>query len=373
MLTTIDDKNLYDIADAIREVKGETAKYKPNEMAGAIGEIVAVPDDALYLTGNLQNRFAYGGTNWLIESAGDKIVSKDITNMSGMFKENQTIRNIPFELNCKAGAEIDCKELFYRCYGLREVPKINNCKILYSSYMFYYCKNLRYLPEDIESWFDWSRLEGVYYASRNNMFDYCQSLRSIPMGFLAHNNGTLSSSSCFFYGGFNGCSCLDELVDIPISWHTGSWTSNAFYQTFNMCQRLQRVTFETQEDGTPYTMKWKSQTIDLSKYVGYAVGTSDITSHNSGITHSNRVTGASDYPTLSQSPDWFTTLVEYSRYNHDSAVETINSLPDTSAYGTNTIKFKGASGSATTGGAINTLTAEEIAVAAAKGWTVSLV
>ena len=68
----------------------------------------------------------------------------------------------------------------------------------------------------------------------------------------------------------------------------------------------------------------------------------------------------------------------YSRYNHDSAVATINSLPDTSAYlaangGTNTIKFKGAAGSATDGGAINTLTEEEIAVATAKGWTCSFV
>ena len=69
---------------------------------------------------------------------------------------------------------------------------------------------------------------------------------------------------------------------------------------------------------------------------------------------------------------------DYSRYNHDSAVETINSLPDTSEYlasagGTNTIKFKGVAGMKTDGGAINTLTEEEIAVAAAKGWTVSLV
>ena len=68
----------------------------------------------------------------------------------------------------------------------------------------------------------------------------------------------------------------------------------------------------------------------------------------------------------------------YSRYNHTSAVNTINSLPDTSAYlatagGTNTIKFKSNAGSATDGGAISNLTEEEIAVATAKGWTVSLV
>jgi hypothetical protein len=69
--------------------------------------------------------------------------------------------------------------------------------------------------------------------------------------------------------------------------------------------------------------------------------------------------------------------LSYCRYNHDSAVNTINSLPDTSAYlaekgGTNTIKFRGTLGSKTDGGAINTLTEEEIAVATAKGWTVTL-
>ena len=81
---------------------------------------------------------------------------------------------------------------------------------------------------------------------------------------------------------------------------------------------------------------------------------------------------------MKNDPDSWTYDINYSKYNHDSAVETINSLPDTSAYiatagGTNTIKFEGASGSKTDGGAINTLTEEEIAVAAAKGWTVTLV
>ena len=81
---------------------------------------------------------------------------------------------------------------------------------------------------------------------------------------------------------------------------------------------------------------------------------------------------------MKNDPDSWTYDINYSKYNHDSAVETINSLPDTSAYiatagGTNTIKFDGASGAKTDGGAINTLTEEEIAVAAAKGWTVTLV
>lgn len=54
-----------------------------------------------------------------------------------------------------------------------------------------------------------------------------------------------------------------------------------------------------------------------------------------------------------------------------SAVETLSTVPQiTNARGTPTIKFKGNAGSATDGGAINTMTPEEIAVAAAKGWTV---
>ena len=79
---------------------------------------------------------------------------------------------------------------------------------------------------------------------------------------------------------------------------------------------------------------------------------------------------------MKNDPDSWSNSLDYSKYNHDSAVETINSLPDTSAYiatagGTNTIKFNGYSGAKTDGGAINTLTEEEIAVAAAKGWTVT--
>ena len=103
-----------------------------------------------------------------------------------------------------------------------------------------------------------------------------------------------------------------------------------------------------------------------------------ILNYNSGITADKEVTDDATYQALKNDPDWFTCDIKYSRYNHDSAVRTINSLPDTSAYlatagGTNTIKFKGAAGSATDGGAINTLTSEEIAVATAKGWTVTFV
>jgi hypothetical protein len=65
--------------------------------------------------------------------------------------------------------------------------------------------------------------------------------------------------------------------------------------------------------------------------------------------------------------------ISVSRYNRNSAVNTINSLPNISLGSNNIVQFNGASGSSTDGGAINTMTEEEIAVAVAKGWTVSFV
>ena len=132
-------------------------------------------------------------------------------------------------------------------------------------------------------------------------------------------------------------------------------------------------------------VKWKSQIIDLSSGVGYAATYSErdyIRLFGGGGLKEDfvgkEITDDATYQALKDDPNSFTTNLNYSRYNHDSAVRTINSLPDTSAYlasagGTNTIKFLGASGALTDGGAINTLTEEEIAVATARGWTVSLV
>ena len=142
--------------------------------------------------------------------------------------------------------------------------------------------------------------------------------------------------------------------------------------------RVKKITFVPNQ-----TANMANQTIEI--YVGYfppSYTDRELEQYyldaGTGVTMETRVVDATTYEALKNNPNWWSSDVAYSRYNHDSAVETINSLPDTSAYlasngGTNTIKFLGASGSATDGGAISTLTAEEIAVATAKGWTVTLV
>lgn len=180
------------------------------------------------------------------------------------------------------------------------------------------------------------------------------------------------------YRTFAYCYALDEVRGFRIS--SATYTSNSFANLVSSCSRLKNMIFAVQDDGTPYVVQWKSQTLDLSSFVGYfnTGYKNNILNYNSGITADKEVTDDATYQALKDDPDWFTADVAYSRYNHDSAVATINSLPDTSAYlatagGTNTIKFKGAAGSATDGGAINTLTEEEIAIATSRGWTVSLV
>ena len=209
------------------------------------------------------------------------------------------------------------------------------------------------------------------------------------------------SLSQFYY---NNCFSNTEYVIAPIlTLHARDVTSNYHSTCYGMAL-LKSFKFAT-NNGTPLTVNWKSQTIDFSNNSTNAVGckVDSITSNTQYITNnpilktsavnlftSNNMTieeAQARYALLKNEPYWYShtnTTVTYngasvklamlfSRYNHTSAVETINSLPDTHAFGTNIIKFSQYSGALTDGGAIGNLTAEEIAVATAKGWTVTLV
>lgn len=327
-------------------------------------------------TGSFNSRFARNNWNWFIEEYGDKIITQDITDCTQAFYASNTLTKIPFEINCRSVGSVACSSMFSDCTKLTSVPKINNCTVNSMNSMFLNCYCLRELPEDIDSWFNWSYFDSSNSSSSNSMFKSCTSLRRIPMSFLNHGYPSSSYSYAFYREGFYVCQCLDELVGLPCPYTNATWGSNAFSSAFTQCYRLKNIIFAT-PNGQPYVVKWKNQQISLVSYVGYASAMNNtITTYNSGITEETRITDETTYQLYKNHPDSWTTDIAYSRYNHDSAVATINSLPDTSAYlasagGTNTITFKGASGSLTDGGAINTLTEEEIAVATAKGWTVT--
>ena len=285
------------------------------------------------------------------------------------------------EYNCK----ITSMNWAFSNNSTKELPTFDSSIIISNSEDINYnsafkdCYNLRHIPEGI---FPTQQGSDNGYSGRREtkkLFYGCYKLRDFPS--LIYFNGINSSngSSSFYYQCFYGCRLLDEIVDIPVSAnsHTGQSFSDMVYNNW----RAKKITFIPNQTAT-----MKNQTIDMSAsiYVGYFPSYTDreleqyYLDAETGITMDTRVVDATTYEALKNNPNWWTSDVAYSRYNHNSAVETINSLPDTSAYlasngGTNTIKFLGASGSATDGGAINTLTAEEIAVATAKGWTVTLV
>ena len=337
-----------------------------------------LPEKAFLLTGDCRYRFANSGWDWFIENYGDRVTTRNIVAVSEMFSYS-SVEAIPFDINLD-GTAMSMDNMFYNCTKLKVLPKING-KIRSAQRLFTNCYLLKHIPEVFFENIDCSEMTtGSTFSNGNlsNIFNNCYSLRAIPVSFLKNNHPGCGIYNSYFNFGFGSCYSLDELRDLPLHF-TSTWTSNAFGSTFMECQRIKSLTFEM-PGGQPAVMNWKNQTIGLSQRIGYTNSSYKyyILNYNSGITADKEVTDDATYQALKNDPDWFTGKVEYSRYNHDSAVETINSLPDTSAYiaandGTNTIKFKGDAGSATDGGAINTLTEEEIAVAAAKGWTVSFV
>lgn len=335
-----------------------------------------LPPEALTISGDCEYRFAYGGWDWFIDTYGD-FVTTSVTKVENMFTHSN-VSKIPFNIKCSATTAIQLTNMFDNCKYLESIPKMSNFKPDGRQNIFSYCYLVRHIPEETFDNWNWSTIDesnGNYNSNASGMFRYCHSLRALPMIMFRHFNRISVASYSIYNNAFSQCFALDEVVEMPVSHTDAAITSNMFSSTFTHCWRLKNFTFEL-NNGTPYAAQWKAQTIDLSSYVGYGNAEANLIGKNSGITADKKVSSASTYAALKNDADWYTLDMNYSRYNHDSAVATINSLPDTSAYlatagGTNTIKFRGASGASTDGGAINTLTEAEIAVATAKGWTVT--
>lgn len=362
------DGNPLETYEAEVEVEKEVPRtFSSAEMAEAIDMIPVPPDSVFKLTGDCSYRFYGGAWDWLIEQS-DRMYTDGITVATNMFN-GSTLERIPFDIIFNDLSNPSCKNMFTSCANLKEVPYFYG-RIGSLSAMFSNCTALRELPEDWADTINWTYIQTNNYTNIDGIFEGCYSLRKVPDNFMSNLKGIQKSATYSWYKRtFCNCRSLDEINNLQVLLESA--TSNLF-STFENVTRLKKLTFATQEDGTPYSAAWKKQAIDLSKYVGYSdTYKKYITDYNSGITADKEVTDDTTYQALKNDPDWFTCNVSYSRFNHDSAVEFINSLPDVSSGSENTIKFTGAAGSLTDGGAINTLTEEEIAVAAARGWTVT--
>ena len=383
----VNEDTLTVIADFVRYKLGEETnpnaagftKYTPMELVNKIANEMpsvkdAIPNYAKRITGDCKNMFAYGTWDWYIKQFSEILYTDYLTNCENMFFESK-LETIPLKLNFSPSEGVG-KQLFNKARNLKELPEITGRVRNFYSFC-YECENIREIPEQWAEGIDWDYINTVANTEEANfdyLFGYCYSLRKIPKLLIKKIYGIASNSQMI-----RNCYSLDEIEGFRCG--ANNTTYNILIGNFMYCSRVKRVVFDYEDEttNTPRTQNWTDVSIWLD-YAGFAYSSDKnyILNYNSGITADKEVTDDATYQALKNNPDWFTCNVAYSRYNHDSAVETINSLPDTSAYlaangGTNTIKFKGDAGSATDGGAINTLTEAEIAVAAAKGWTVSLV
>ena len=344
------------------------------EVAGGGG--ADIPEEAYIFSGKCAYTFASDKWKWFLEPNLDKVQFTKITDASNMFDGStyESLGNV--EINF-LDASSGMSSIFNNMASLKEANFKFTGNIKGNTIgLFSNCRSLKTVGNIFQD-LDMSYFATQTSSQQQQMFYNCYSLREIDKHIWDNIVIARTASYGHLYSSlYQECNSLDEAY-IPI-YTAKTYNDNCFSNTVNYCNRLKNVLFATNEDGTPIVVNWKNQNFDLGASVGYASisGKNNILNY-SGITADKEVKDDATYQALKNDADWFTTDMYYSRYNHDSAVNTINSLPDTSAYitangGANTIKFRGLAGSYTDGGAINTLTEAEIAVAAAKGWTVTL-
>lgn len=198
-------------------------------------------------------------------------------------------------------------------------------------------------------------------------------LRFVPNSlytFVGHNDtytGTLSSSQTNPYEYmFYGAHAVEEILNVPL-WTATTMSSNSSMLGDNY--RLRRFTFETQPNGTPYSCpNWQNISLNFTKCYGYTPSYSG-NGWGQGFTGAKLIRDADTYASLKNDPERCTEMAEYSDYGHNSAVETIKSLPYVKS---GTVRLLGKSGSLTDQGACSNLTDSEIAIATSKGWTVAI-
>lgn len=306
---------------------------------------------------------------------------------------------------------------FLKCENLQKLPILNlpkgESKIRFfgnqSNNIFN--NNYKLREDEIKKWTTKFYNKDTYQGFQWCL--YCHSLRD-GTGLFPQDLFDYKMSSKIYGGPVSYCFAIEK-IEVPIFNLKYETTTNVQSIWWNDCYRCSSVKFMTQENGQPYKVQWKNQIVDFNVgNIGYYKGTNytkewfapysvnritqnknifgDYYNTTSGDFSKAKTYVAQKYQELKNDPDWFALgyfsdkyegksvpwVQLYSRYNHASAVETLNSLPDTFEYlatagGTNTIKFNGVQGALTDGGAINTLTEEEIAVATAKGWTVTFV
>ena len=370
----IKDTTLTNIADAIRAKKSSTDTYTPAEMATAISSIETgggggPTAEDLTFTGDLSYFNYYGRMGKLIKKYGSQMSFNSVSSLYRAFQGNDTLNSDFSNWTINLSNQASLSNTFSYTSSITKFPKIAGGSIKNCPNMFYQFGGEN-TPDDL-----FSNTTFNLTSSSNDyggIFRESYYLKKVPLWFsnmaFTRANFTMSAyanpySVCFQY-----CRRLNEIT-LPLILSPVNLESNAFINTFEEVNSARKIVFAPSPESGNESCNWKRQVIDLTKHVGYIDGSIGDSS--------KKIYNATTYAALKNDPDAWTDTLEYSFYNHDSALETLNSLPFTgnsaSQSSPNIIKFKGESGSATDGGAINTLTTAEIAQAANRCWSVSYV
>jgi hypothetical protein len=393
----IQESTLTAIGDAIRNKTGKSALIAPGNMPTEINSIVAgggsgggleVPAS---ITIDDMSVFCSNSFNWLLNDYADRITFEQ-----GMFNNAPNSLFYGSDQLVNAGitykvytssTEVSTSGMFYNCKKLVTLPKLTGViQVANRNNMFYNCQSLLEIPEEFSSMFDTETFaenaSGSWTSAGYNMFYGCYKLRKIPMHFLLENK-KYTSASGVYYCTFYHCYNLDRLVDIPVSYRDNAMSSNMFSSYVTNCFQLKDLIFETNEDGSPIVVQWGKQVLNIQEASTEGFyGTTIEAIYKETRGQDKMINSDATYEALKNDPDaWYASgYNQYNPYGHDAAVRTINSLPDTSAYVAskgdsyiNTIRFRNNIAGDIDGGGVSNLTEAEIAVAAAKGWTVMII
>lgn len=277
------------------------------------------------------------------------IYGAQYTSLESAFSNCKNLTELPiFNTTPYTGAIGNIRFMFSDCYSITQIPSgyLSNQAIALNQYASDTFSGVFWDCFKLEEMNDGSFLQ--YGKDYSNMFNTCCSLRKLE-GIVLNNNRTMSSDE--FISTFDNCAMLSSLV----------FNSPGDYKMKNQEIDLTTCGYSTDKDGK-YKSKYSTYTFQLP-FV-------------------KKVFNETSYERLKNTADWWTADVAYSKYDRQSAIATMNSLPDTrkyidtlSGYGNeNIIKFKKGAGSAK-GDLYNmsNLTDEEIDIAFSKGWTVKLI
>lgn len=302
-----------------------------------------------------------GVSDWRDKTILVKRITIDRIGFDDMYRNNHTIKYPPkIAVAPNATIASDAAIVVQTMFRNSHIVKLSNDNVLQTFPLYRYstpqqemCCNCYYLRE----------------VPENFMIPVLKLSRSLP----ANAQRAITTSM------YKNCYVLKEIRGMCYHLNAASSNSvNLFGNTFNNCYTLHNLTFFTENDSDFYSAG--NNTIDLSTVGYWESGTADadIFQYLEDDDKANAIVirDASNATVANMgNKNSFAVGAAYATYNRQSAIETINTLPNASGNSqTGTIKFKSGAGSAYgTDYDMSNLSAEEIAVATAKGWTVALV